>query len=1136
MEYLSQHIHSSMEIVFFFYGTAFLAFGIFVFAQPKKNSGFALAGLLPLLAWFGVAHGLSEYMEMWALIESPKSRAFGLAKYILLAGSFLPLLEFGRRSVRLPSDKCPAWKKKAAATMTWHILPAAALLTAAGGALSADFMRTSAILARYLLCFPGAVLTGLGFLIYYKCHRATFEPLKVRGHFLLTGGAFLAYGVLGGLITPEAGFFPASRLNYDSFIAVFGVPVQVFRALCAIAIAYGLIGTLKLFNWEIEERTQSSFFENSRDCIADISPDGRIISMNGAGLRLHGLKDQAEAAGKPAGLNAAGGGRELMEAVARAAGGGVSSLEYRISAGGGEVWLDATVSPITGVDGSVKKVLCVSRDVTRRRLAEEERHRSAERLAHLLGESSTVIYSCAKEPPYAATFISENVKALTGYAPEAFTGDPAFWSANIHPDDAPGVFRGLARLFETGSHRHEYRWKKKDGTYAWIFDELRLVKDAAGNVLEMVGNWTDVTPRKLAEERLLKSNQRLKEAQALARTGNWELDIPGNRLFWSDEVYRLFELDPGGTKLSYEFFLDAIHPEDREAVDRAYTESLKTRSPYNIVYRLKMKDGRVKFLEEQCTTFYDDAGRPLRSSGTVRDVTETRQKEEEILRLSETLRQAHDSVIITDTEGLIIYVNAAFRKYSGYADAEILGKPVSVMASDDLPPEQYRRMWEILRSGNTWEGRLMNRRKDGSLMEMWAVLSPIRDASGRITAYASLQRDMTAENELQEQIRQSQKLEAVGLLAGGIAHDFNNVIMAIGTYAKFIADQAQPGSTTAGDAAEIIKAAQRTAALTRQLLIFSRRKVLRPEPLDLNAGVAGIRNMLSRLIGEKIAFELRLADRPMVVKADPGHIEQVLVNLAVNARDAMPEGGKLTVSTEKVSLAGQRPAGLQDLEPGDYVLLKVSDTGCGMTKEVISKIFVPFFTTKQPGRGTGLGLSTVYGIIKQSGGGISVISEPGKGSVFGVYLPATGAIPAPAATGECAAPAGLAGTIMVVDDDEAIRTVSYRALSAAGLTVLAFKTAEDALAFSRSFAGSIDVLLTDIVMPGMDGFALARELVSARPGMKVLFMSGYADQAIFREGIEQAEDRLLAKPVDFESLIKTIAQLTGQDCRPSPEL
>jgi PAS domain S-box-containing protein len=408
----------------------------------------------------------------------------------------------------------------------------------------------------------------------------------------------------------------------------------------------------------------------------------------------------------------------------------------------------------------------------------------------------------------------------------------------------------------------------------------------------------------------------------------------------------------------------------------------------------------------------------------------------------------------------------------------------------------------------------------GRSYETW--YSPRVDANGTVTGVLGVATDLTERRQLEEQLRQSQKLESVGLLAGGIAHDFNNMLTAITGYADLVMDDLPPGDRRRDDVAEIGRAAQKAALLTSQLLAFSRKQILRPEALNLNDAVIDVSRMLRRVIGEDIALVTSMGEGLGLVNADPGQVAQVLMNLAVNARDAMPNGGTLTIETATVDLDDGYARRHESVRPGPFVMLAVSDTGTGMPPEVRERIFEPFFTTKGIGKGTGMGLATVYGIVKQSGGHVWVYSEVGHGSTFKVYLPriVQGASDRAAFQDEPPVARG-EETVLLVEDEELVRRLARRALEACGYTVIEASDASQALAFSEG-AAPIDIVVTDVIMPRMSGRELVQQLSTARPGLRILYMSGYTDNAIAHRGILDGGTHFIQKPFTMRALARKV--------------
>ena len=471
----------------------------------------------------------------------------------------------------------------------------------------------------------------------------------------------------------------------------------------------------------------------------------------------------------------------------------------------------------------------------------------------------------------------------------------------------------------------------------------------------------------------------------------------------------------------------------------------------------------------------------------------------------------------------ILAVNEAAITRYGYSETEFLALTIR-----DIRPveEQARLERELARRPDEGAVRtgVRHRAKDGRVFEVDLVARPLEFAGRR--ARLVLARDVTAQRHLEDQLRQSQKMEAVGQLAGGIAHDFNNLLTAILGSTQLLLQATPPDDVRREDVEEIRNAGLRAAELTRQLLAFSRRQVLAPKVLELNAVVANMDKMLRRLIGEDIELATALHAEAGAVNADPGQLEQVLLNLVVNARDAMPQGGRVLIETTRLQLRDELVERRHRLPPGDYVCLAVTDSGAGMDEATQAHLFEPFFTTKEVGKGTGLGLATVYGIVKQSGGYIWVYSEPGRGTTVKVYLPrVTGAVEPPLPAPEPPALRGGHETVLLVEDAAPVRTLARRSLEACGYTVLDAADGPSAIALSTRHAGEIAVLVTDVVMPGMSGRELAERLAPARPAMKVLYTSGYTDDAMVRQGVLNAGVAFLQKPFVPDSLARKVREV-----------
>jgi len=498
--------------------------------------------------------------------------------------------------------------------------------------------------------------------------------------------------------------------------------------------------------------------------------------------------------------------------------------------------------------------------------------------------------------------------------------------------------------------------------------------------------------------------------------------------------------------------------------------------------------------------------------------------EASLRKLSRAVEQSADTVMITDRHGVIEYVNPAFEALTGYSREEACGQTPRILKSGEQGPETYQEMWKTILAGNVHRGILLNRKKNGEPYYLEETICPVRDAEGQITHFISNGRDLTDRMRLEGQLMQAQKMDAIGRLAGGVAHDFNNLLTIITSYSELAMDDVASGSPLAAKIQEILLAARRAAELTRQLLAFSRKQPQALRAVDLNQVIDSIAKTLPRLIGEDIEFTFKPGQGLGRVQADPVQIEQILMNLAANARDAMPRGGHLRIETSGVYIDADYIHGKPAIIPvGHYALITVTDNGAGIPAEDLPHIFEPFYTTKPAGKGTGLGLATVYGIVKQNHGFIWVYSEAGLGTVFKIYLPCIAnrkhqAEPDPASERTT----GGTETLLLVEDEAAVRRAAAEFLRLQGYHVLEAKDGLEALSLVQQHCAQIDLLVSDVVMPNLSGGELARKLTELKPDAHFLFVSGYAGKTLLNHNVADLETNFLQKPYSLKDLSRKI--------------
>jgi PAS domain S-box-containing protein len=760
--------------------------------------------------------------------------------------------------------------------------------------------------------------------------------------------------------------------------------------------------------------------------------------------------------------------------------------------------------------------------------AAAQQNRAEQRLRDIIEHSTNLFYTHTTD--HVLTYVSPQTRQFFDCEPaEALIRWTEFLTDN--PLNAEGL-RLTELAIKTGKPQPPYQLELRGKKGRVIRVEVReapVVQN--GRTVAIVGSLTDITARTAAEESARRAWQ-----------GREELEFIINK---SPAVAFLWRAAPGWPvqyvsancaqfgytveELTGTPYARLMHPDDLERV----SEELARYEAEGLVefqqqYRIFTQRGEVRWLDDHTWVRRGPDGSATHYQGIVTDITERKRVEAERERLMAAIEQAGECVVITDADGIIEYVNPAFEAVTGYARAEAIGRNPRMLKSGKQDAAFYRALWDTVTSGKTWRGRFINKRKDGSLYTDEGTISPVRDQSGRITNYVSVKHDITQQLQLTAQLQQSQKMESMGRLAGGVAHDYNNMIGVILGFAELALTQLDPGDPLYGDIQEIQNAARRSADITRQLLAFARRQPAAPILLDLTETVEGMLKLLRRLIGEDIEFLWKPCNEPLNVRIDPGQIDQILANLCVNSRDAIAGVGKVTIETGRAVLDEVYCAAHPGFVPGDYATIAVSDNGVGMDQATQERIFEPFFTTKELGRGTGLGLATVYGIVKQNNGFINVYSEPGNGTTMRIYLPrVTTGVPGPVAVPKPEAPRGQGETVLVVEDETAIRELTVRVLERLGYRVLAAMGPSHALELAERHGGGIQLLITDVIMPQMNGRDLAARLQERYPGLRTLYMSGYTADVIAPHGMGGEGIQFVQKPFTMQEIALKVRAALG---------
>ncbi len=802
---------------------------------------------------------------------------------------------------------------------------------------------------------------------------------------------------------------------------------------------------------------------------------------------------------------------EVVERLAR--GNTVSGFEHRLrTKAGGYCWLRWTATPVL----DERRIYASAHDITDQRIA-------AERDRLLFDRSPSPMWLFDEET-LAILDVNQATLALYGFT-RAELAAMTIRDLIVESEHADMAVH-LAAVVERGGTRIvQRRHRTKSGAIRDVeVTAHRLEVGARPAILAVI---TDVTERKRAEQQLHASEQRYRRIVENTSEGVWTYDASATTTFMNRRMVELLGVrveEAVGTSI-YSF----MHEEDLAEARRRVARQLGGISERG-EFRLKRRDGSDVWVSLHADPLLDKDGKFEMSLALVTDIGERRRADETRSLLASIVTSSGNAIISRGIDGKIKTWNVGAERLTQYTAEEAIGKPVDMLFPPRLvekpdPDRDRLDRGEIIEQCET-----SMIRKDRTLVEVSLSSGVLDNGLGVSIIAHNISERRRAEGELrrtEEQLRQAQKMEAIGSLAGGVAHDFNNILSVILSYAELSAETLAPSDPLRTDLSEISLAALRATALTRQLLAFSRKQILQPTSLDLNDVLRNIQKMLVRMLGEDVELTIAPAQEPMQVHADAGQIEQVIMNLVVNARDAMPSGGHVTMETAAIEVHAKNAEAHLGVRPGTYVMLTTTDTGIGIDPAMQARIFEPFFTTKDKSKGTGLGLSTVFGIVEQSGGHIGVHSELGKGTTFKIYLPRTARDDRSQPLPVFDAMASFHGTetILLVEDEPQVRNVMRMILSKRGYTVLEAENAGDAFLQCEQFQGKIHLLVTDVVMPRMSGRQLADRLELQRPDMSVLFVSGYTDDAIVHHGVLNAGLEFLSKPIMPETLLRKVREV-----------
>jgi two-component system cell cycle sensor histidine kinase/response regulator CckA len=861
--------------------------------------------------------------------------------------------------------------------------------------------------------------------------------------------------------------------------------------------------------------------ERAADVIYMMSPDCAIISLNHAFETLTGWK-RADWIGKSLlgllhedDLHLA---TTSFERVFRGDASPAFALRFR-SVSGGYVVGECTAAPLFE-NGRIVAASGIVRDVTERKQAEEALRQSETRFRTLAETAADAIITIDESG--SITFTNRAAEKVFGHSQQEMLNSEL---TMLIPKCLGHIQReAFARYQATGEQQKscesiELPGLHKNGTEIPL--ELSFGEFTQDNKRFFTGIIRDVTARHRAVEALRQSEEKYRDLVENINDVVYATDDLGTITYISPVVEQITGYMPA--EMTGRPILEFVYHEDLAQFLESLNQTIQG-AIEPLEHRIVAKSGELRWVRNSNRQVFDGE-QVVGLRGVMADVTAHKQVEANLERLAAAVEQASDSIFIADTAGIIQYVNPAFERTTGYSRDEAIGQNPRILKATKQGPSFFREMWNTIASGGVWTGRFVNERKDATLLEEDATISPVRDKAGRIVGFVGVERDVTKEVELEKQFLHAQKMEAIGRLAGGVAHDFNNLLTAIIGYGQLFERRLEADSPLRAEVKEILDAGHRAAALTNQLLAFSRRQTLIPRNLDLNETIGNLMKMLRRIIGEDIDLIFHSATNLSAVFADAGQIEQVIMNLSVNARDAMAAGGKLIIETRNVTLSEAYCGEHLWARPGRYVQISVSDTGAGMDADTQRQIFEPFFTTKEIGKGTGLGLAVVYGIIKQHDGFIHVYSEPGHGTAFRLYLNAQDAPTQEESSTSNSILKGGSETILIAEDEETLRELARTVLEGLGYRVVLACNGEEAVSAFEALASKVDLVILDLIMPRMSGRQAYEQIRALGGNVPAIFMTGYSALTLSSELIGEHNAVLIEKPYAVDELCRIIREV-----------
>ena len=786
-------------------------------------------------------------------------------------------------------------------------------------------------------------------------------------------------------------------------------------------------------------------------------------------------------------------------------------------------------------EGRFQRTHCIFQDITERNKAELALIDSERKWRNIL--VNTPLIGIALDPHGRISFVNSHFLKLTGWTQQELMGQD--WFDRFIPEPVRGQIRQI--FSEIMSSKDVLGYSSYENNILTRTGEIRsiawsnvLTNDASGAIVDITCLGVDLTERKQAEQEVAESHRLLSNLAALVPGVIYQYRLyPDGRSMFpyaSPGMNDIYEVTPESVREDASAVFNRLHPDDYDRVYRTIRESEHSLETFFCEFRvlLPIQGLRWRWSQAHPQRLEDDS---TLWHGIILDITERKQAEEERERLMSAIEHATDSIIITDMEGIIRYVNPAFERITGYPAAAVLGQSPRILKSGVHDASFYRHLWQTVFSGKTWKGRLTNKRKDGTLFVEEAAISPVLDASGQAVNIVAVKRDITAEIRMEEKLQQAQKMESIGTLAGGIAHDFNNILFPIIGMSELLLEDIPPGSPEHESIQEILTAGKRGSELVKQILAFSRQTGDQKLPMRMQQVLKEVLKLVRSTIPADIEITQNIQNHCGLVMASPTQIHQVAMNLITNAYHAVePAGGKIHIQVREAEI--DRTASLSDgLPPGRYVVLTVADTGCGIAPEVIGKIFDPYFTTKPLGKGTGLGLGMVYGIVKEHQGEIRVTSEIGKGSTFDIYLPLIEKSYGTESSQTIEIHPTGHEHILLVDDETAIVRIQRQTLERLGYRVTEHTGSPDALKAFSVAPLLYDLVVTDLSMPMMTGEQLAGKLIAVRPDIPIILCTGFTERIDPEKAQALGIKSILMKPVVRSEMAGTIRRVLDESKR-----